>query len=292
MKYEKSKKFNDDNLWVLDQLINHAEGPLNDKIIIHCDYRRNENLNLTLEAIHNMLRSEEIIIPENEVIVWSECFPYGTIDKLSEDGINYYSMKAVITDICEKLQIVIHKNKIKEIIGKKTIEDLENHFLKIDKLRKSIVEVSTLFPRLTDTPNPFYGVIPFDGSLILCESYNNPSSFYTPIGKFSITGGGCSEGYTTIDILEQLGIKYTRLTEMVVSKNGCFGGLIQIDEDQFGNIYPPVDTTISINGGIFGEEYYDLEHTDKETLAIKVDYHACQYLFTKIEEKYKLLEKK
>ena len=291
MRFKKSVRFNQDNVYVLDQLINHASGPLNDKIILFCDYKKTDSIGLTLLRIKEWLSSEEIIIDDDQELN-ADCFPYKTIDKLAESGINYYAIKAIIAEICSRMQVVVDNRKIAEILNGRTMEELEQHFVKVDKIRKSIADVTTMITRLYETPNSYYGVLPFDGSLILCESYNSPHTFYTPLGKFGITGGGCSNGVITEDILKQLGIKYTRLTEMQVSKNGCFGGLIQIDEDQFGNIYPPVDKSLALLGGIFGEEYVALEEVSDNNRHIVRDFSVAHYVFNKIEEKYKLLERR
>ena len=118
------------------------------------------------------------------------------------------------------------------------IDDLIEYFKKVDILRRSIIGASEQIKRLNESPNPFYGVIPFDGSLVLNEYYRCPSEFYTPLGKWKMSGGGGMLG-DTISLLNSLGIKWTRLTSEVNDESGCFGGTIQIDEDQFGNKYSP-----------------------------------------------------
>lgn len=291
MRFKKNSEFNEENFYVLDQLINHAAGSLNDKIILFCDYKRSADISFTMKKIHEWLANEKIIIDDDQELN-ADCFPYKTVDMFAESGINYYSIKHVITEICSQLQVVVSDKKIAEILNGKTMEDLENHFIKVDKLRKSIADVTTMFTRLYETPNSFYGVLPFDGSLILSESYGSPNTFYTPLGEFGITGGGCSNGVVTEDVLKQLGIKYTRLSDMKVTQNGCFGGLIQIDEDQFGNIYPPVDKSLALLGGIFGEEYVQLEDVSDNNRHIVRDFSVAQYIFNKIEEKHHLLERR
>lgn len=172
------------------------------------------------------------------------------------------------------------KEEVLEILNGHTLEELTEYFKKVDKLRRSIIGRSSLFERLNEHPNCFYGVVPFDGSLVVCENYGNLNRFYTPLGKWSITGGGCNDGKSSEDILKELGIKYTRLTDQVAVPNGVFGGIIQIDEDQFGNIYPEfnkkylINTDISTNGELakvdfklansFGANRYlfDLINTD------------------------------
>lgn len=291
MMFKKSSEFNEENFYVLDQLINHSAGSLNDEIILFCDYKRSADISFTMKKIHEWLANEKIIIDDDQELN-ADCFPYKTVDMFAESGINYYSIKHVITEICSQLQVVVSDKKIAEILNGKTMEDLENHFVKVDKIRKAIADNTTMFTRLYETPNSFYGVLPFDGSLILSESYGSPNAFYTPLGKFGITGGGCSNGVVTEDILNKLGIKYTRLSDMKVTKNGCFGGLIQIDEDHLGNVYPPVDKTIALLGGIFGEEYVEMEEVSDNNRHIVRDFSVAHYIFDKIEEKHKLLERR
>ena len=88
MYFKKSNKFNEDNFYVLNQLINHADGPLNDKIILFCDYKRSESISLTMKKIQEWLLSEEIIIDDDQELN-ADCFPYKTIDMFAESGINW-----------------------------------------------------------------------------------------------------------------------------------------------------------------------------------------------------------
>lgn len=129
-------------------------------------------------------------------------------------------------------------SEVEKFLTDKKIDDLIEYFKNIDILRRSITNASGLIERLGETPNPFYGVIAFNGSLVLNEYYRCPSEFYTPLGKWKMTGGGGALG-DTISLLNSLGIKWTRLTSEVNDASGCYGGTIQIDEDQFGNKYSP-----------------------------------------------------
>ena len=136
---------------------------------------------------------------------------------------------------------------VEQILNGKSEEGLKAWFEQVDRLRRVIIGNSSLIERLNESPNSYYGVTPFDGSLILCESYGNPQCFYTPLGKWSMSGGGCNDGKEATDILNELGIKWTRIKEPVVNNMGQFGGLIQIDEDHFGNKYTPVDMEMAYN---------------------------------------------
>lgn len=166
-------------------------------------------------------------------------------------------------------------NNNEDLLNGQTIEDLESWFLKVDNLRRSIVKVSSMFERLNESPNPFYGVIPFTGSLLLNESYDSPSEFFTPLGKWKILGGGFSDGKTAESILDELGIKWTRLEKPEVTKMGVFGGVIQIDEDQFGNKYPPLDSGVETLNDIFS--------IIKENI-IRLDYDFAENLFKEINK--------
>lgn len=162
-----------------------------------------------------------------------------------------------------------------QILNGKSKKDLSIWFEQVDKLRRTIFNCTTLIERLNESPNPYYGVIPFDGSLILCESYGNPQCFYTPLGKWSITGGGFSNGKEAEDILNELGIKWTRLKFPTINEMGQFGGLIQIDEDQFGNNYPPISSGLGFNMDPFFFE---------DGKKVFYDYYTSVDLFEKINK--------
>lgn len=135
------------------------------------------------------------------------------------------------------------EENITKVLNGKTLDELNQYFHNIDKLRRAIFHDTTLIERLNESPNPFYGVVPFNGCLLLEEYYSGPSGFYTPLGKWKITGGGFADGRRTEDNLNSLGIKWTRLMEPIIDNNGVHGGILQIDEDQFGNKYPAFDNS-------------------------------------------------
>lgn len=164
---------------------------------------------------------------------------------------------------------------VEQILNGKSEEGLRAWFEQVDRIRRSIVNISTLIERVNESPNAYYGVLPFDGSLVLCESYGNPHCFYTPLGKWAITGGGWNDGKEATDLLDSLGIKWTRIKEPVDNTEGSFGGLIQIDEDQCGNKYPPVNPEIAFNMNPF---YFT---TGKN---IFYDYHTSTGLFERINQ--------
>lgn len=159
--------------------------------------------------------------------------------------------------------------QLEEILNGKSVDGLRAWFNQVDRLRRAIVHKTSMFERLNETPNPYYGVLPFDGSLILCESYEYPQCFYTPLGKWAITGGGFCDGKTAEVILNELGIKWTRLSKPSITDMGQFGGLIQIDEDHFGNKYTPVNQELGFNISIMHNEGNE----------IRRDYHTSMYLF-------------
>lgn len=98
--------------------------------------------------------------------------------------------------------------------------------------------------------------------------------FLLHLGKWNITGGGCNYGKEATDILNELGIKWTRLKEPEIHIQGLFGGVIQIDEDQFGNKYPPVSEMVWFHLG----ETFNYASGDK----IYFGYYPSKILFTEI----------
>ena len=175
----------------------------------------------------------------------------------------------------EKMELTPEQVIIQILTGK-SIDSLRAWFEQADRVRRAIVGVSTLIERLDEAPNPYYGVVPFDGSLVLCESYGNPSHFFTTLGKWNITGGGCNYGKEATDILNELGIKWTRLKEPEIHIQGLFGGVIQIDEDHFGNKYPPVSEMVLFHLG----ETFNYASGDK----IYFGYYPSKKLFTEINQ--------
>lgn len=77
----------------------------------------------------------------------------------------------------------------------------------------------------------------------------------------------------TISKMVEVGIKWTRIKEPVVNNMGQFGGLIQIDEDHFGNKYPPVDMEMAYNLNIL----FGMDGT-----ALCYDYYTSKSLFERI----------
>ena len=70
----------------------------------------------------------------------------------------------------EKIELTPEQAIIGILSGKST-DGLRAWFEQVDRVRRAIVGVSSLIERLNEAPNPYYGVVPFDGSLVLCESY-------------------------------------------------------------------------------------------------------------------------
>ncbi len=85
--------------------------------------------------------------------------------------------------------------------------------------------------------NPFYSVIPNNGTLLLQMGYFLPSHFHTPLGKFDFAGGGFVNKQVAMDHLETLK-KKLGLVEIVPKSSSCwgeFGPIFAVTQDLDGS---------------------------------------------------------
>jgi len=86
-------------------------------------------------------------------------------------------------------------------------------------------------------PNPYYSVIPDDGSLLLEMFEGMPRNFHTPLGKFHFSGSGSGDHRKLMDDLK---IKFG-LIEIVPEKKTkfqCFGPIYAVTRDLEGSAFP------------------------------------------------------
>ena len=81
----------------------------------------------------------------------------------------------------------------------------------IIQLYNSLPEECSLHTRIKHAiefgPNPYYGVIPNDGTLFLEMGYLLPSYFHTPLGRFEFAGSGFGTQKIFNEHLETLKLK-------------------------------------------------------------------------------------
>ena len=125
-------------------------------------------------------------------------------------------------------------------------------------IREWLLEISGLFPRLNESPNPFYQGTT-DG-LTLVQYYSGPSSVGTPFGNWAATGGGVLRNRNWFDeAKERLGL--TIIMEEFNNDMGTYGPVYGITLDLDGNKLPAVDYRFVRNNGlgIVSETAFNLE---------------------------------
>lgn len=138
-------------------------------------------------------------------------------------------------------------------------------------IRKWLVEISGLIPRLNESPNAYYNCT-IDG-LTLVQYYGGPSLVGTPFGGWAATGGGCLKDFDWFEkAKERLGLEV--LLEEHTNRQGHYGPVHAITRDLDGEPLPKTDWRLSriVMVGIesesaFGYRFHDLSSLKERYIA-------------------------
>lgn len=156
------------------------------------------------------------------------------------------------------------------------LEELMKHAVYI---RKELFSLTTYISR-NESPNPYWGRT-LEG-LILIQYYGCPGSIGTPVGKWSVDGGGCdyNNGIWFEKSLSKFGLK--EIFPLIVNDNGEFGPIYAITKGINGNELPTPKIDLVLNDfGFFPSS--------------KTDYDDCIEQWSKLEPllgDWKTIEKK
>lgn len=134
-------------------------------------------------------------------------------------------------------------------------------------IRKELFNLTTCISR-NDPPNPYWGRT-IEG-LVLIQYYGCPGSIGTPIGKWSVDGGGCDfcNGVWFEKSHLRFGLK--EIFHLVVNRNGEFGPVYAITKGMNGEELPTPKIDLVLNDmGFFPSSKTDYDELMEQWYKIK-----------------------
>lgn len=130
-------------------------------------------------------------------------------------------------------------------ISSTQVPQLKEYYAEVQKMATFIVETLEqhdvfVAGRLSESPNPFYDQIRFNGGVAVEYYYGAPSRIWTPLGQLSVTGSTGGDATQALEkITEKLGLR-----EIVPEKTtnmGVYGPVMEVTQDLSGKKIPSVE---------------------------------------------------